>query len=288
MGVTFPGESPAYRAARDRLLDEEIELRRATESVAARRRELPPGGEVPEDYVFQGAGAEGRPTDVKLSDLFEPGKHSLAIYSFMFPRDPGDKRPGPDTGGAPSGGRPLPLVRRVSRPARRRGGARRSAREHRGGRQGTAASSPRLRAGARLAPAAPALVRGQHVQPRLSRRDLGRGPETDAHGVPSTRRRDPPFLELGASTAPGIRGRIPATSAPSSRFGICSTSRRRGARPTGTSRSATARPLRAARARGGSRFRRRACRPACARSRRPAPRRGPARPMPARSCRPTP
>jgi predicted dithiol-disulfide oxidoreductase (DUF899 family) len=98
MGVTFPGESPAYRAARDRLLDEEIELRHATESVAARRRELPPGGEVPEDYVFQGAGAEGRPTDVKLSDLFEPGKHSLAIYSFMFPRDPGDKRPGPDTG----------------------------------------------------------------------------------------------------------------------------------------------------------------------------------------------
>ncbi len=29
MGITFPGESAEYRAARDRLLEEEIELRRA-------------------------------------------------------------------------------------------------------------------------------------------------------------------------------------------------------------------------------------------------------------------
>ena len=33
MDVTFPGESAEYRAARDRLLDQEIELRRATEAV---------------------------------------------------------------------------------------------------------------------------------------------------------------------------------------------------------------------------------------------------------------
>jgi predicted dithiol-disulfide oxidoreductase (DUF899 family) len=98
MGATFPGESADYRAARDRLLDEEIELRRAMEAVAARRRELPPGGEIPEDYVFEGAEAGGAPTAVRLSDLFAPGKDSLAIYSFMFPRDPGDKRPGPKTG----------------------------------------------------------------------------------------------------------------------------------------------------------------------------------------------
>ena len=58
MSVTFPGESAEYRAARDRLLVQEIELRRAMEAVAAARRELPPGGVVPEDYVFQGAGAE--------------------------------------------------------------------------------------------------------------------------------------------------------------------------------------------------------------------------------------
>jgi predicted dithiol-disulfide oxidoreductase (DUF899 family) len=86
----FPGESDAYREARDRLLDQEIELRRATEAVAEARRELPPGGQVPEDYVF--AGPEG---EVRISELFAPGRESLAIYSFMFPRDPGDDRPGP-------------------------------------------------------------------------------------------------------------------------------------------------------------------------------------------------
>ena len=98
MSVAFPGESAEYRAARDRLLDREIELRRATEAVAAARRELPPGGAVPEDYVFQGAGAGGSPTAVRLSELFAPGKDSLVIYSFMFPRDPGDRRPGPKAG----------------------------------------------------------------------------------------------------------------------------------------------------------------------------------------------
>jgi predicted dithiol-disulfide oxidoreductase (DUF899 family) len=98
VSVTFPGESAEYRAARDRLLAQEIELRRAMEAVAAARRKLPPGGVVPEDYVFQGVGADGAPADVRLSELFEPGRDSLVIYSFMFPRDPGDKRPGPPTG----------------------------------------------------------------------------------------------------------------------------------------------------------------------------------------------
>jgi predicted dithiol-disulfide oxidoreductase (DUF899 family) len=98
MGITLPGESPEYRAARDRLLQQEIELRRATEAVAAARRELPAGGPVPTDYVFQGAGADGVPTDVRLSELFEPGKDSLVVYSFMFPRDPGDQTPGPREG----------------------------------------------------------------------------------------------------------------------------------------------------------------------------------------------
>jgi predicted dithiol-disulfide oxidoreductase (DUF899 family) len=98
VSVTFPGESAEYRAARDRLLVQEIELRRAMEAVAAARRQLAPGGVVPEDYVFQGVGADGGPTDVRLSELFERGHDSLVIYSFMFPRDPGDKRPGPPTG----------------------------------------------------------------------------------------------------------------------------------------------------------------------------------------------
>jgi predicted dithiol-disulfide oxidoreductase (DUF899 family) len=98
VGVTFPGESPEYRAAREALLEQEIELRRAMEKVAAARRVLPPGGGLSEDYIFQGAGAEGVPADVRLSELFAPGKDSLVIYSFMFPRDPGDARPGPADG----------------------------------------------------------------------------------------------------------------------------------------------------------------------------------------------
>jgi len=98
MGVALPGESREYRAARDRLLEREIELRRAMEAVAALRRELPLGGRVHTDYVFQGKGADGASADVRLSELFEPGKDSLAIYSFMFPRDPGDETPGPPDG----------------------------------------------------------------------------------------------------------------------------------------------------------------------------------------------
>jgi predicted dithiol-disulfide oxidoreductase (DUF899 family) len=98
MGVAFPGESAEYRAARERLLEQEVELRRMTEAVAAARRDLPSGGVAPEDYVFRGRGADGATTDVRMSELFAPGKDSLVIYSFMFPRDPGDERPGPQTG----------------------------------------------------------------------------------------------------------------------------------------------------------------------------------------------
>jgi len=42
----FPGESAAYRKARNALLKEEMALRRGIEKVAARRRALPPGGAV--------------------------------------------------------------------------------------------------------------------------------------------------------------------------------------------------------------------------------------------------
>jgi predicted dithiol-disulfide oxidoreductase (DUF899 family) len=105
MRISFPGESSEYRAARDRLLEREIELRRTMEAVSEARRALPPGGEVPADYVFQGLGGDGKPADLRLSDLFAPGRDSLVIYSFMFPRDPGDDRPGPASGRSAS----LPL-----------------------------------------------------------------------------------------------------------------------------------------------------------------------------------
>ena len=98
MGVAFPGESTEYRAARDRLLEQEIELRRGMEAVAAARRRLPPGGVVPEDYVFQAAGPDGAPTEVRLSELFASDRESLVIYNFMFPRTYGGERPGPATG----------------------------------------------------------------------------------------------------------------------------------------------------------------------------------------------
>jgi predicted dithiol-disulfide oxidoreductase (DUF899 family) len=96
--ITFPGESAEYRAARDQLLNEEIKLRRATETVAASRRSLPPGGAIKEDYVFQGAGPDGAPRSVKLSELFDPGNDSLVVYNFMFPRDPSESSPGPAFG----------------------------------------------------------------------------------------------------------------------------------------------------------------------------------------------
>lgn len=81
--MAFPGESPEYREARNTLLDAEIALRRQTEAVAALRRALPPGGPVPQDYVFERIGAHSRPEPVKLSELF--GDHStLLLYSYMF------------------------------------------------------------------------------------------------------------------------------------------------------------------------------------------------------------
>src|SRR6185503_524351 len=64
----FPNESKDYRAARKKLLQAELELRRKVEAVAAQRRKLPPGGEILEDYVFEGP--DGK---VKLSQLFRNG-----------------------------------------------------------------------------------------------------------------------------------------------------------------------------------------------------------------------
>jgi predicted dithiol-disulfide oxidoreductase (DUF899 family) len=98
MTITFPGESPAYRTARNQLLEEEIALRRAMEAVAVSRRNLPPGGLIPEDYLFDAVGPNGTPIKIKLSELFIPGKDSLVIYNFMFPRMPQDDRPGPTEG----------------------------------------------------------------------------------------------------------------------------------------------------------------------------------------------
>ena len=94
-GIRFPGESEDYRQARNRLVEAESELRRGIEQVAAQRRALPPGGLVPDNYRFEQA-SDG--SVVLFSELFDAGKDTLVIYSFMFPRYSGDTRPGPAEG----------------------------------------------------------------------------------------------------------------------------------------------------------------------------------------------
>jgi len=94
--IRFPGETTVYRAARDKLLEAEIELRRATENVAAQRRDLPLGGEVPEDYVFyEIVGDYGKSTKrrVRMSEMFDSGKDTVILYNFMY--GPDMKRPCP-------------------------------------------------------------------------------------------------------------------------------------------------------------------------------------------------
>jgi predicted dithiol-disulfide oxidoreductase (DUF899 family) len=74
----FPNESPEYRAARNRLLVEEIELRRRSEQVAVKRRALPQGGELPNDFELV---SEAGP--ILFFSLFGD-KDMLMAYSMMY------------------------------------------------------------------------------------------------------------------------------------------------------------------------------------------------------------
>jgi hypothetical protein len=74
----YPNESAEYRAARNELLIEEIELRRHLERIASQRRALPAGGEIPQDFLLA---SETGP--VRFSSLFGD-KHTLVIYSMMY------------------------------------------------------------------------------------------------------------------------------------------------------------------------------------------------------------
>ena len=78
--LTFPNEDSHYRAARDALLTEELELRRQAEKVSALRRALPLGGAIKEDYVFQNLSGG----DTRLSELFSDKSPDLLIYGFMY------------------------------------------------------------------------------------------------------------------------------------------------------------------------------------------------------------
>ena len=108
--IKFPGESSEYRRARNQLLEAEDELRRLNEQVAAKRRALPAGGLLAEDYVFESAVDGG---EVRFSELFAPGKDTLVIYHMMFPRWSNDPR-----AGAPGGKTALlPVVEGLNGPA---------------------------------------------------------------------------------------------------------------------------------------------------------------------------
>lgn len=74
----FPNESAQYRAARNELLVEEIELRRHIERVASLRRALPRGGTIPRDFELV---SEKGP--VRFATLFGD-KDTLMIYSMMY------------------------------------------------------------------------------------------------------------------------------------------------------------------------------------------------------------
>jgi len=83
----FPGESEAYRAARQALLEDEIEVRRHLTRVAERRRALPPGPVIEKDYRFVTETGE-----VGLRELF--GAHdTLVTYFWMY--GPQRERPCP-------------------------------------------------------------------------------------------------------------------------------------------------------------------------------------------------
>jgi predicted dithiol-disulfide oxidoreductase (DUF899 family) len=84
----FPGESDAYRTARQALLEEEIEFRRHMTRLAEQRRALPDGPVIEKAYRFKDANG----ADLSLPDLFGD-KDTLVTYFWMF--GPQRERPCP-------------------------------------------------------------------------------------------------------------------------------------------------------------------------------------------------
>src|SRR5688572_31158160 len=81
--LRYPNETREYRAARDALLKDEQELIAKVKAVAEKRRNLPPGGRLKEDYVFQWANDGKVGQSVKFSELFAD-KTTLLLYSWMY------------------------------------------------------------------------------------------------------------------------------------------------------------------------------------------------------------
>jgi len=81
--LRYPNESRAYREAREALAKDEHELVDKVRSVAEKRRKLPPGGQLKEDYVFEWANDGKVGKSVRFSELFAD-KNTLLLYSWMF------------------------------------------------------------------------------------------------------------------------------------------------------------------------------------------------------------
>jgi predicted dithiol-disulfide oxidoreductase (DUF899 family) len=81
--LRYPNESREYRDARDALLKDEQELIDKTKALAEKRRQLPLGGELKQDYVFEWANKGKVGEKIKFSELFGD-KDTLLLYSFMF------------------------------------------------------------------------------------------------------------------------------------------------------------------------------------------------------------
>ncbi len=84
----FPGASPAYDAARQALLAEEIEFRRHMTRVGEQRRALPPGPVIGKNYRFK----DEQASDVGLLELFGD-MDTLVTYFWMY--GPQRERPCP-------------------------------------------------------------------------------------------------------------------------------------------------------------------------------------------------
>jgi predicted dithiol-disulfide oxidoreductase (DUF899 family) len=95
--LTFAGESEEYRQLRSQLLEAEIALKDQRERVAELRRQMPMCRVVDVDYVFEEGPADindaspERTRQVRLSELFAPGKDRLIIDHMMW--DPKDELP---------------------------------------------------------------------------------------------------------------------------------------------------------------------------------------------------
>jgi predicted dithiol-disulfide oxidoreductase (DUF899 family) len=85
-GYRFPNESDEYRARRNELLEMEKDLRAQVDAVAKRRRALPLGGRLKEDYRFEHVGDDGEVEEVAFGELFGE-HHSLLLYTMMFGPD---------------------------------------------------------------------------------------------------------------------------------------------------------------------------------------------------------